>query len=151
MIAEIIWRRTDTGPAAPKRAEAMKFSEFEHQFLPHILIPLLGGMFVLGVLHSAARAETASSAPAAQTFIVNTADGYGVNDCIKTDEDCAKIVADAWCEAHGHGDARNFGPVGDLTASIRPVSVKARAQAQVIGRQIGQDIGQDAVYISCGE
>lgn len=106
----------------------MKFSEFEHQFLPHVLIPLLGGLFVLGALHSAARADTAAPAPAAQSFIVSAADGYGVNDCIKSGEDCAKIVADAWCEAHGHGAARNFGPVGDVTASIRPVAVKTAAR-----------------------
>ncbi len=119
----------------------MKFSEFEHEFLPRCCIPLLGGLFVLGALHSAARAETPT--PAVHSFVVSAADGYGVNDCIKSGEDCAKIVADAWCEAHGHGEAKKFGPVNDITASIRPVAAKVAAAAPAVG--------EDAVFISCSE
>jgi hypothetical protein len=119
----------------------MKFSEFEHQFLPRLLLPLLGGLFVLAVAQTAARSEP-SPASGPQSFVVSSADGYGVNECIKTGDDCAKIVADAWCEAHGHGQARAFGPASDSTASIDRVSTKAAPRLA---------IGEDDVFISCGE
>jgi hypothetical protein len=121
----------------------MKFSEFEHNFFPHILLPLLGGLFVLAALQTAARSEPSPApAPGVQSFVVSAADGYGVNECIKSGDDCAKIVADAWCEAHGHGSARAFGPASDATASIDKVSAKS-SQKPVIG--------EDDVFISCGE
>jgi hypothetical protein len=119
----------------------MKFQEFEHQFFPRILPPLLGGLFVLAALHTAARSEP-NPAPGAQSFVVSSADGYGVNECIKSGDDCAKIVADAWCEAHGHGQARAFGPASDATASIDKVSAKTAPK---------RAIADDDVFISCGE
>ena len=50
----------------------MKFSEFEHEILPRILIPLLGGLFLIARLQSAARAEP--SALGDNSFIVSAAD-----------------------------------------------------------------------------
>jgi hypothetical protein len=128
-----------------RRVGAMKFNEFEHQFLPHILIPLLGGLFVIAAAHTAARAET--SLAGSKSFIVSAADGYGVNECIKTGDDCAKIVADAWCEAHGHGDARAYGPAVDLTGSIEKASTKISALTSAPAKVIGDN----DVYIACGE
>jgi hypothetical protein len=118
----------------------MKFSQFEHDFFPHILIPLIGGLFVFGALQSAARAEPASGA---KSFVVSASDGYGINDCIKSGEDCAKIVADAWCEAHGHGVAMKFGPAGDITGAIRNISEKHGEPTKLVG--------EDDVFISCAE
>jgi hypothetical protein len=127
----------------------MKFTEFEHDFFPHILLPLLGGLFVLAALQTAARSEPSqaflqnlTSTSSAGSFVVSSADGYGVNECIKTGADCAKIVADAWCEAHGHGEAKAFGPASDATGSIDKVSAKPEP-ARVIR--------EDDVFISCGE
>ena len=117
----------------------MRFTDFEHQFLPRVLIPLLGGLFVICALHQAAHAE--QKAEGAASFIVSAAHGYGVNKCIKLGEDCAKIVADAWCEAHGHGASRAYGRAGDVTGSIDKVSAKAPSKA----------VGEDDVYNSCGE
>ncbi len=87
----------------------MKFHEFEHVYLPRILLPLLGGLFVICALQTAARAETGVLALGADSYVVKADEGYGVNDCIRGGDDCAKVVADAWCEAHGHGDAKAFG------------------------------------------
>jgi hypothetical protein len=117
----------------------MKFREFEHDILPRILIPLLGGLFVVCALHTGARAAADKGAA---SFIVSAADGYGVNDCIKTGADCAKIVADAWCEAHGRGAAKAFGPAGDITGAIQQTAVKDTPSLK---------IGEDDVFISCGE
>jgi hypothetical protein len=119
----------------------MKFREFEHQILPHVLIPLLGGLFVLCMLHSGARAsERDLKVP--DSFIVSTADGYGVNDCIKTGAECAKIVADAWCEAHGHAAATAYGPASDVTGSIQKAAMRDAP---------AQSISENDVFIICGE
>ena len=118
----------------------MKFIQFEHEMLPRILLPLLGGLFALAALQSAARAEPARAGGA--SFVVSAADGYGVNECIKSGDDCAKIVADAWCEAHGLGGAKNFGPASDITGAIAKTAVKAAAV---------KPVREDDVYISCGE
>ncbi|MGO9389030.1 hypothetical protein [Rhodoblastus sp.] len=118
----------------------MKFNEFEREFFPHILLPLLGGLFVLAALQTAAHSEP-SPISGANSFVVSAADGYGVNECIANGADCAKIVADAWCESHGHGAAKAFGPASDATASIDRASTTAAPRV----------IREDDVFISCGE
>lgn len=45
----------------------------------------------------------------ADTFMIVAASGYGVEDCLGEGGECGRIVADAWCEAHGHGVALKFG------------------------------------------
>jgi hypothetical protein len=120
----------------------MKFFQFEHELLPRILLPLLGGLFALAALQSAARAEPTPAAGGG--YLVSASDGYGVNDCIKSGEDCAKIVADAWCAAHGHGDARAYGRADDMTATFNKTSGKAPAAP-------ARRISDDDVFISCGE
>jgi hypothetical protein len=121
----------------------MKFTEFEHEILPHMLLPLLGGLFVICALHTAARAESgAIRAMGGNSFIVSADASYGVTDCIRTGDDCAKIVADAWCEAHGHGAAQAFGRADDITASIeKPSNAPAPTRK----------ISDEDVFISCGE
>jgi hypothetical protein len=120
----------------------MRFYEFEHNFFPHILIPLIGGLFVIAALHSAARAESSVGSMGPNSFIVSGDDGYGMKDCIRGGEECAKIVADAWCEAHGHGAARAYGRAGDITASIQ----KSAATSAPASRIADEDI-----FIACGE
>ena len=57
-------------------------------------------------------------------FIIAAADGYGVEDCLAEGGECGRVVADAWCEAHGHGAAIAFGPADEVTNAI-PVGVAA--------------------------
>ncbi|WP_298355821.1 hypothetical protein [Rhodoblastus sp.] len=121
----------------------MKFYEFEHIYLPRILLPLLGGLFVICALHNGARADTGVLALGADSYVVKADEGYGVNDCIRGGDDCAKVVADAWCEAHGHGDAKAYGRAADnITASIVKSSAKSAAAPH---------ISDDDVFISCSE
>ncbi|MGO8739533.1 hypothetical protein [Rhodoblastus sp.] len=121
----------------------MKLYEFEHVYLPRILLPLLGGLFVVCALHGAARAETGIQALGADSYLVRADEGYGVNDCIRGGDDCAKVVADAWCEAHGHGEAKAFGRARDnITGSIVKTAARADARPQ---------ISADDVFISCKE
>ncbi|HUO53675.1 MAG TPA: hypothetical protein VMU18_02960 [Rhodoblastus sp.] len=125
----------------------MKFYEFEHVYLPRVLIPLLGGLFVICALHGVARADSSVLALGGDSFIVKSDEGYGVNDCIRSGDDCAKIVADAWCESHGHGEARAYGRAAEnLTASIQPSSATTSAVKIAAPR-----IAPDDVFISCGQ
>jgi hypothetical protein len=52
------------------------------------------------------------------TFIIAAAEGYGVEDCLAEGGECGRVVADAWCEAHGHGAAISFGLASDITNAI---------------------------------
>jgi hypothetical protein len=65
-------------------------------------------------------AETAEGQGGAdgRTFIIAAAEGYGVEDCLAEGGDCGRVVADAWCEAHGHGAAISFGIADDVTGAI---------------------------------
>ena len=47
------------------------------------------------------------------SFVVAANDGYGVEDCLGEGGECGRVVADAWCEAHGHGGALSFGRAAD--------------------------------------
>ncbi|MCI4677579.1 hypothetical protein K9U39_03370 [Rhodoblastus acidophilus] len=121
----------------------MKFYEFEHVFLPRVLVPLLGGLFVICALQSVARAESGTLALGNDSFIVAADQGYGVSDCIRSGDDCAKIVADAWCEAHGHGEAKAYGRASDsITGAIRKVSAKPGATPR---------FAPDDVFIACNQ
>jgi hypothetical protein len=51
-------------------------------------------------------------------FIIAATDGYGVEDCLAEGGECGRVVADAWCEAHGHGAAISFGLADDVTGAI---------------------------------
>jgi len=87
--------------------------KFEGSVLPRLLAPLLAGLLVSAAYNSGAQAETTPSA-----YVISDQDGYGVLECLTQRSDCGKIVADAWCESHGHGPARAFGRAEDLTAAI---------------------------------
>ena len=57
-------------------------------------------------------------AAAGHAFIISAAEGYGVQDCLGEGGDCGRVVADAWCEAHGHSAAISFGRAEDVTGAI---------------------------------
>jgi hypothetical protein len=67
------------------------------------------------------------------TFLIPASDGYGVADCLSGETECGRIVANAWCEAHGFSRADRFGlaiedVTGSTTAAIssrseRPISI----------------------------
>ena len=67
------------------------------------------------------------------TFIIAGTDGYGVEDCLAEGGECGHVVADAWCEAHGHGAALSFGLAEDITNAI-PVGAAGKIGAPYIVR-----------------
>jgi hypothetical protein len=90
------------------------------------LVPLLFS------LPMAASPAGQSQAAAAHAFIVSATDGYGVQDCLGDGDECGRIVADAWCEAHGHGAALTYGRAEDVTGAIRLASAGDKAPAPYV-------------------
>ena len=52
-------------------------------------------------------------------FIVPDNEGYGIAECMKPGMECGRVIADAWCESHGHGHAEAFGSTEDVTGRIK--------------------------------
>lgn len=88
---------------------------------------LLGGALVLAAVPNSAT----EAAPSPSTFIVPANDGYGIGECVSSGSSCAKVVADAWCEAQGFARSASFGMAdpADVTGSVaapsasRPISI----------------------------
>jgi hypothetical protein len=59
------------------------------------------------------------------TFMVPAADGYGVAECLISNQSCGQVVADAWCEAHGYTKAVSFRQVSpeEITGNIQKASL----------------------------
>lgn len=68
----------------------------------------------------------AQSRPAdGKLFFIPASSGYGISECFAPGATCGKVVADAWCEAHGRGPSLAYGRADDITASI-PVAERQR-------------------------
>ncbi len=52
--------------------------------------------------------------------MIPASDGYGLNECLTSGAACGKVVADAWCQAHGYGPSLQFGVVRpeEVTGSV---------------------------------
>jgi len=69
------------------------------------VIPIIMGVLIgVGELNGAKAEEI-------HAYVVASNDGYGLEECLSdAGGACGQVVADAWCEAHGHGAAVSFGP-----------------------------------------
>jgi hypothetical protein len=76
-----------------------------------IVLFIIGGFSLIAALHATAEAA------AGHILVVPANDGYGFEDCLKPGAACGRIVADAWCEAHGLAASRAFGRAEDITSS----------------------------------
>ena len=63
-------------------------------------------------------------AQAAENYVIPSSDGYGIGDCMHAGMACGRVVADSWCESHGHAHVLAFGTVDDVTGTIE-ASTKA--------------------------
>ncbi|WP_243367697.1 hypothetical protein [Microvirga solisilvae] len=61
------------------------------------------------------------------TFLVPAADGYGVAECLISNQPCGQVVANTWCEAQGYKQAISFRQIEaeETTGSVQKVSVTA--------------------------
>lgn len=59
------------------------------------------------------------------TFMVPAADGYGVAECLITNQACGQVVANAWCEAHGYVKAVSYRQItpDEATGTIQKASL----------------------------
>jgi len=105
--------------------------EFERLVLPRMIAPLLAGLLLAAVYHNSAQA-----APPARSYVISINDGYGLLECLTQDRECGKIVADSWCESHGHGRALTFSRAEDITGAT---SVSTRTPEPA------------AAIVTCGE
>lgn len=81
------------------------------------LFGIVGAGLSLSVLPTT---KTEAAPNGQRTFLIPASDGYGVADCISSNSECGKIVADAWCEAQGYARASAFGLASreDFTGSL---------------------------------
>ena len=86
----------------------------------HGLRALAAGLLLLSTAAVPARA--------AENYVIPSSDGYGISDCMHAGTDCGRVIADSWCESHGHAHVLAFGTVEDVTgaiqASARPEALK---------------------------
>ena len=69
-----------------------------------------------------ASASGAARAGETHEYEIKANDGYGLEDWLSTGDECGRVVADAWCEAHGHGHALTYGPRSALDDKATPVA-----------------------------
>ncbi len=88
---------------------------------PAVLSLLVGLLLCAGRIDGGQAGETHS-------FLIAANDGYGVEDCLGEGGECGRVVADAWCEAHGHGAAVAFGRANpdDVTGAIKVAATPAK-------------------------
>ena len=115
----------------PSVSGFMSFIEFEHRVLPRILLPLMAGLLLL-----AAAGRSGVQAQERKSFIINDTEGYGITECLASAKSCGRVVADAWCEAHGHGVSVAFGRADDVTGAVKQDTAKTEPQVQTIANQV---------------
>lgn len=49
--------------------------------------------------------EGEAKAPKQRDFVIAGSDGYGTQECLSSQGNCGRIVADAWCETKGFKSA----------------------------------------------
>lgn len=109
--------------------------------IQRIFLPLLLGLAALSAGRGSPRA--AEAPVVTHAYLVPSDEGYGLTECLAEGGDCARIVADAWCEAHGHAHAVAVGRAEDVTGAITPV--KTAAPAEQAAPKPGEYV------VSCGE
>jgi len=92
---------------------------------PFTLVSWISGFILSTAAWSAAQGgET-------HALVIAANDGYGVQDCLAEAGECGQIVADAWCEAHGHGVAVSFGPASRF-AGVAAAKIAATEEDYVV-------------------
>ena len=75
----------------------------------------------LSVTHLPVRAATG------HMLVIPANDGYDFENCLAGNSACGRVIADAYCEAHGMSSAVSFGRSDDITASVPSTAAKPAA------------------------
>lgn len=105
--------------------------ELDKWFAP-ILLPAAAALLAFSF---SAPAHAANLQGKNGTYVIPADSAYGIDECISQSFECGRVVATAWCEAHGHGAVRAFGPASDVTFSTLVGStenVKAVSPSSII-------------------
>jgi hypothetical protein len=86
----------------------------DYRKLLQIILTLGAALLVLAATRFQAQAEPLST----NMIVIPASDGYGFDDCLQSGKACGKVIADAWCEAHGYSTAMSYGKAEDVTAAI---------------------------------
>jgi hypothetical protein len=79
--------------------------------------PRLRSAFIAAALTLAPGLALAAE-PVREIFIVDSSDGYGIDNCVASGASCGQAMADAWCRVHDFERATGFGKVkSDATVS----------------------------------
>lgn len=100
-------------------------SKYEAPIGRRALARLLAGVLMGAGYACGAYAETGANA----TYVISDQEGYGLLECLTRHSDCGKVVADSWCESHGHVAAKAFGRADDMTASVEKGAARASFEA----------------------
>ncbi len=73
----------------------------------------------------------AAATPDNATFLIPASDGYGVEDCLSSSSECGKVIANAWCEAHGFSRADTFGLAVEEVTGSTTATVANRAERPI--------------------
>ena len=117
----------------------MTFVEFEHRVLPRIVLPLIGALALLAI---AGRHQVQA---ATNSFVISDTEGYGITECLTNGSACGRVVADAWCEAHGHGVSVAFGRADDVTGALKQDTQDEKAKVQTVANQVRAN----ALIVTC--
>jgi hypothetical protein len=81
----------------------------------------------VGLVLAAAMLWAAPAAAESRTFVIaNYADGYGVDRCLATGEQCGNVVATSYCQSQSFAKAQSFRKVDrdEITGAV-PASGKS--------------------------
>ena len=101
-----------------------------------IILPVLAGLIL--------PAAVAWPSHAAESYTIPASDGYGIGECMQSGNDCGRVMADSWCEAHGHADALAYGTNEDVTGAIKASDTATPAPASATGTS-------GDIVIRCGD
>src|SRR5271154_7077159 len=87
--------------------------------------------FILCLGLAAAGSLLPARAGATHSLVIAANDGYGVEECLAEGRDCGQVVADAWCEALGHGAAVSFGLASKFAGAVA-TKVAAKPEPYVV-------------------
>jgi hypothetical protein len=89
----------------------------EYRKLVQFALTLGAALLVVAATHYQVHAQTDR-----HMIVIPASDGYGFDDCLSGNKACGKVIADAWCEAHGMAVAQSYGRADDVTASTVGIS-----------------------------
>lgn len=93
----------------------------DYRKIIQIATPFAAALLMLSASRVPSRAQTN------HMLVIPASDGYGFDDCLSANKACGRVIADAWCEAHGMSASISFGRADDITASIGHAGLDAKS------------------------